>query len=267
METVVIVILAKDKAHCLPTYLRCIEQQTWPASQSHLYIRTNNNRDDTAELLAEWVEKVKGRYLSVYFDSKDVEEAVEEFSQHEWNSIRFKVLGKIRDASIQYAKDQKAHYFVTDCDNFVTPNTIDEMLKTGLPVVGPMLRRFASMYSNYHNVCDANGYFKSSDEYSTILDKRVRGLIAVDVIHCTYFIRVEVLPHVHYYTGSDKYEYVLFSDSMRNAGIQQYLDNRVYYGMLSMAETLEELEAEPWFKELSKESSIHVDETRRSLED
>ena len=42
-EFVTIAILAKDKAHTLPLYLQCIEQQTWPAQQTYLYIRTNNN--------------------------------------------------------------------------------------------------------------------------------------------------------------------------------------------------------------------------------
>ena len=42
---------------CLPLYLELIENQTYPASKIKLYIRTNNNNDDTADILEEWVRK------------------------------------------------------------------------------------------------------------------------------------------------------------------------------------------------------------------
>src|SRR5579872_6045160 len=50
-EYITIAILAKDKAHTLPLYLDCIEAQTWPKSNTYLYIRTNNNNDNTAQVL------------------------------------------------------------------------------------------------------------------------------------------------------------------------------------------------------------------------
>src|SRR5262249_21251959 len=58
LENVTIAILAKDKAHTLPLYLTCLEKQTWPKEKTNLYIRTNNNNDNTVQILKEWVEKV-----------------------------------------------------------------------------------------------------------------------------------------------------------------------------------------------------------------
>ena len=57
-EFVTIAILAKDKAHTLPLYLSCLEQQTWPANQTYLYIRTNNNNDDTVQILRDWIARM-----------------------------------------------------------------------------------------------------------------------------------------------------------------------------------------------------------------
>ena len=54
-EYVTIAILAKDKAHTLPLYLKCLERQTWPASNTYLYIRTNNNNDETVQILRDWI--------------------------------------------------------------------------------------------------------------------------------------------------------------------------------------------------------------------
>lgn len=98
---IAIAILVKDKAHTLPLYLACIEQQTWPKSKTFLYIRTNNNQDRSAEILRSWVERVRDQYAGVYFDDSDVTEEITQFKQHEWNCTRFKVLGRIRQESIK----------------------------------------------------------------------------------------------------------------------------------------------------------------------
>lgn len=248
-DLVTIAILAKDKAHILPLYLKHIEKQTYPASKIKLYIRTNNNRDNTAVILEEWIKKVEPRYSEVYFDSRDVAEPVHEYEPHEWNSLRFKVLGRLRQDSINWAKQRGTHYFVVDCDNLIIPETLETLLATGLPVVGPLLRNGddpSSYYSNYHLETDENGYFKNSPLYYEILNQKIKGLIEVDVIHCTYLIRNSILDWVSYDDGSGRYEYVIFSDVLRKSGIPQYIDNRRIYGKLTFCDTEEELRSKNW---------------------
>lgn len=237
-EYVTIAILAKDKAHVLPLYLDLIEKQTYPASKIKLYIRTNNNNDHTAVILKHWIEKVKDRYSEIYFDDSDVEERVQDYAPHEWNSIRFKVLGRIRQGSIDWALKKGTHYFVVDCDNFIVPETLEILLTTRLPVVGPLLRNGDnpnSFYSNYHYITDEDGYYKDSNYYFDILYGRIKGLIEVEVIHCTYLVRHEVLDKVCYDDGSSRYEYVIFSDILRKSGIPQYIDNRREYGSVTFS--------------------------------
>ncbi|HEY5563677.1 MAG TPA: hypothetical protein VIK72_18305 [Clostridiaceae bacterium] len=196
-ELVTIAILAKDKSHVLPLYLNLIENQTYPSSKIKLYIRTNNNRDNSAALLEKWIEKVRDRYSEVYYDSSDVEEPVQEYEPHEWNSLRFKVLGRLRQESVEWARARGTHYFVVDCDNFIIPETLEILLKTGLPVIGPFLRNgdnLLSYYSNYHFICDKNGYYEDSSLYYDIFNHTIKGLIEVEVIHCTYLIQNQVYP-------------------------------------------------------------------------
>ncbi|WP_018883880.1 glycosyltransferase family 2 protein [Paenibacillus massiliensis] len=241
-DVLTIAILAKDKAHVLPLYLKLLEQQTYPSSKINLYIRTNNNNDRTGEILKEWSEEVKGAYHEVYFDDSDVEEPVQNYSPHEWNSLKLKVLGRIRQESIQWALDRDTHYFVADCDNFIAPDTVESLLNTGMPVIGPLLRladSLESLYSNYHHQTDENGYLKSSTQYYDIFYGTTKGLIQVDVIHCTYLIRKEFLQYVQYDDESYRYEYVIFSDGLRKAGIPQYIDNRRVYGALTFVDTAE----------------------------
>lgn len=245
-EQVTIAILAKNKAHVLPLYLNLIEKQTYPASKIKLYIRTNNNLDHTTDVLEKWIDTIRDKYSEIYYDSSDVPEPVHEYGAHEWNPLRLKVLGRLRQQSVEWAQDRGTHYFIADCDNFISPDTLQTLFDTGLPVIGPLLRNGddpLSFYSNYHHATDENGYYKASKQYFDILYQSIKGLIEVDVIHCTYLIRKEVLDFVRYDDGSGRYEYVIFSDFLRKAGIPQYIDNRRIYGKLTFCDTAETFEA------------------------
>jgi hypothetical protein len=243
---ITIAILAKDKAYCLPFYLSCLEEQTWPSSHTYLYIRTNNNNDSTAKILKEWVAKVKDRYLEIYFDETDIPENIQQYAQHEWNCTRLKVLGNIRNKSLEWAQERGSHYFVADCDNFIVPHTIESMLKSNVPIVAPLLRSNCT-YSNYHADIDKNGYYRDSPNYLPLLYQQIKDLFPVPVVHCTYFIRHEVLHELTYDDDSYRYEYVIFSDTARKKNITQYLDTREVYGYLTFVDSFEALKAEPWF--------------------
>lgn len=247
IENVTIAILAKDKGYSLPAYLACIEKQTWPAEKTNLYIRTNNNKDNTVQILRDWVAKVGHRYAAVYFDDVDIETPVQNYGQHEWNEVRFKALGKIRQDSVNWSYNQNSHYFVVDCDNFIYENTLEELLKTQLPIVAPLMHTI-SRYSNFHAAVDGNGYYQESPFYNNILYQEIKGLINVPVVHCAYLIRHEFLDKIVYDDTSGRYEYIIFSDNARKKNIPQYLDNREIYGYITFAENEKELNKEPWFK-------------------
>lgn len=247
-QIITIAILAKDKAHVLPLYLACIENQTWPKEKTNLYIRTNNNNDETTNMLKRWIKKVFNNYHEVYFDDTDVSEPVQQYGQHEWNGQRFKVLGAIRQASLDWAHEHNSHYFVCDCDNFIVPETLEMLYKTNLPIVAPLLHS-ADTYSNYHADIDENGYYKRNDLYYPLLYRRIKGLVEVPVVHCTYFIRHGVLPNMCYNDESGRHEYVIFSDTARKKDIPQYLDTRKVYGRLTFAENYQELMNEPWIND------------------
>ena len=236
---VLMAILVKQKEPALPLYLECIEALDYPKSSIVLYIRTNNNTDRSEQILREWVERVGHLYASVQFDASDVADRVEQFGEHEWNTTRFKILGHIRKVSLRRTLEHDCQfYFVPDIDNFVRPCTLRELVALDLPIVAPLLRSINpdSFYSNYHAEIDANGYYKECDQYHWILNRWVRGVLEVPVVHCTYLVRADVIPELTYEDESGRHEYVVFSDSARNFGIQQYLDNRQVYGYITFGE-------------------------------
>lgn len=240
----------------MPLCLSCIENQTWPASKTYLYIRTNNNNDKTAAILHAWVERVWERYAGVYFDDSDVPEQVQKYGQHEWNYERFKVLGKIRQDSVNFAREYNTHYFVVDCDNFIQPHTQEALLGTHLPIVAPLLHTGYNLYSNYHAAIDKNGYIEDSPYYNVFWNRDIVGLVQVTVVHCTYLVRHEALDKISYDDESGRYEYVIFSDSARKNRVPQYLDTRDMYGRISFAETFEQLFRESWLFEFVGSSGV-----------
>lgn len=245
-ERVLLAILVKDKSHTLPLYLECIDRQTYPKHLISVYIRTNNNTDNSAQILREWRDKHEAEYERIVLEDQDVEQRVERFEQHEWNAERFEVLGKIRQKSIQLSIDLDCDwYFVIDADNFIQPYTLETLIDTRLTVVAPMLHMdwpSNHQYSNYHQAVDENGYFANSPWYAPVWSGAVKGLIQQPVVHTTYLIRKDVLPMVNYQDDSHRYEYVIFSDQLRKANIPQYLDNRHAYGYLTMISTAKELQ-------------------------
>lgn len=242
MEPVVFAVLAKQKAHALPLYLDCLLKQTFPLQYVHLYIRANDSTDHTDVLLDQFVCTHGDKFASVKIDLSSIDAALGDFGQHEWNTFRFAVLGRLRQQSVDYAKTLGAHYFVVDCDNFITPTVLQDMydVRHLNAVVAPMLNS-ATLYSNFHEKVDANGYMELTDAYKYIYSREVCGLLKVPVVHCTYFIPNSVLSNVSYDDGSARYEYVIFSDTLRKQNIPQYLDNRKWYGFVTFAENSHDL--------------------------
>lgn len=235
--TVMLAILAKDKGYALPLYLECIDNLDYPKDKIGIYIRSNNNRDDTVDVLKKWANRNRNIYRQIYENYSDVSEKVEEYEEHEWNKTRFCVLGKIRyDSMMKSYNEGYEYYMVVDCDNFIKPGTLKALIKSGKDVIGPFLRKDTmDAYSNYHHCVDKMGYFSSCRHYMDILNQSIRGLIEVDVIHCTYLVKCKCIPNIKYLDGSGRHEYVIFSDSCRKKGIKQYLDNTNIWGYLTFS--------------------------------
>ncbi len=251
--TVTIAILAKDKAHCLPLYLQCIERQTWPASRTHLWIRTNNNTDRTKELLREWIDRVSHRYKSIYFNDVDVAENVQDYGHHEWNALRLSVLGKMRNESLRWAIAHKSHYFTADCDNFIQPSTLESLIDADVPIIAPLLRKSDnSLWANFFAGVNSWGYMQDDFRYVPLLST-VKGIVEVPLVHCTYLIQYPYLDRLTYTDETKRYEFIIFSDSARKNNIPQYIDTRQLYGRNSEAVTAEQLSKEPWLHEFSME--------------
>lgn len=238
-SVVFIAILAKNKEYCIREYLNAIASQDYPKKSIVVYIRANNCEDNTIPMIKRWVSDNKENYLNVIENYEDIDEDVinKGKGEHDWDVHRFNVLGKIRQDSVTEAINQKAdYYFVVDCDNFLTPDTLSSLISCNMDYVGPMLittelsvhHRY---YGNYHFRTSSNGYYAKNQFCRPILHREITGLIECDVVHTCYLIKISAISRLRYLNPGDvRHEYVIWSESARKAGIKQYIDNRKFYG-------------------------------------
>ena len=240
-DEIVVAVLAKDKEYCLDFYLHCLLNQTYDKKKMHLWIRTNDNKDNTQNVLDKFVREHASKYLSVYYNNAPISESLKNYDEHEWNSERFNILGAIRQESINYAIEKNAHYFIADCDNFITKDTIEHFFNIrNLDFVGPLLKLSpTAYYANYHNKATEYGYYQDNDDYIPIWKRTYKGLVKVDTLHCTYFINNRILNDITYNDGSGRYEYAICSHALRKKGIKQYLDNTKFFGFLFLNDQIE----------------------------
>ncbi len=234
-KTVMIAILARNKAHVLPQFLNCIEKLDYDKQLISLYINTNNNQDETEKVIREWVKKNEVKYQRVIFEKHEVEDA-ESTRPHEWTPGRFKILAAIRNKSLEQAKKyQTDYYFVVDCDNFITPCTLKELVRKDKPIIAPMLKSIPEIgdyYSNYFCAVSDIGYYQDHPDYVKILHRKQVGTFKVPLVHCTYLIKSEYLDRLNYADGGPQHEFVIFARSARENNVDQYICNERNFGVL-----------------------------------
>lgn len=234
-KTVLLAILARNKAHILDKYLHCIDNLDYDKSLITVYINTNNNVDDTQEMLEKWVSEHETEYRSIIFDQHELKK-FDSNMPHEWTSERFKVLAKIRNKSMQVAKEQDCDfYFVVDCDNFIRSYTLSYLIEMDKPIIAPLLLPIPEVgdrYSNYFCAIANNGYYMDHPDYYKIFSRQKVGTFKVPVVHCTYLIKNEYLDKLNYIDGTQDYEFVIFSRTARKNRVDQYICNEFEFGEL-----------------------------------
>ena len=248
-------ILAKQKEQVLDYWLeQNLDKINYPKDKIILYFRTNNNTDNTLNIITKWISnQQENTWNNIILDSTDVPEKVEAFGIHEWNKIRFSVLGRLRQEGINKAILLNTDfYFVCDVDNFLIPDTLSILVNTiiekpDINIIAPILKcvdnnkdfKYAnSNYSNFHHPVNTHGYFMNSNIYYEILNRTNKSLHNVDLVHCTYLINKNILNMISYSDNTNDYEYVIFSRNLRKNNIQQILDTRYIYGCLTLTENL-----------------------------
>ncbi|XP_023930277.1 procollagen galactosyltransferase 1 isoform X1 [Lingula anatina] len=243
--TVMISILARNKAHALPHFLGHLEDLDYPKDRIALWIRTDHNVDKTAEMLREWLQHIYSQYHSVDFKADDDDNVQTGFPDAqgplEWSAQRFTHVMKLRQESLEKARKIWADYiFFVDADNILQNNqTLSVLTSYSQTVVAPMLNS-SSQYSNFWGGMDETGYYKRTPEYGPIRMRQMRGLYKVALVHSTFIInlRNEDSQHLAFYPPPEGYEgpyddVIIFAAIANRARVPMYIENVNFYGSLN----------------------------------
>lgn len=232
-KKVFLTILARNKGHVLPYFLQCIENLDYNKKMITVYINTNNNCDNTEKVLSDWIKKNESAYSCILFEKGEY--SLDASTPHEWTPQRLKVLANIRNKSLQKTKEYHCdYYFIVDCDNFIAPFTLKELISKDKPIIAPMLTSIpepGDVASNFFCDITENGYYQAHPDYYALLSRLKVGTFKVPLVHCTYLIKAENLDKLSYTDGdSDEYEFIIFSRHARNNGVDQYICNEKEFG-------------------------------------
>ncbi len=191
-------------------YLRSIANQTYDKNRLHLFIDVSQLDEDGRVPIDQFLSLHRPNYGNVLVYSSSIEHAHQD--------------------ALNYARHNQTDYFVADQNVILHPRTLKRLHDLNLEVVAPMLT-YDGVYSNFHAYVDVNGYYQGGEQYWRILRREVKGIHQVPVVNACYFIRHDQLKYVRYKDGTGRLEYVVFSDYLRQNLVQQYIDNRLNYGI------------------------------------
>eukprot|EP00090_Calanus_glacialis_P014493 TRINITY_DN23297_c0_g1_i1.p1 TRINITY_DN23297_c0_g1~~TRINITY_DN23297_c0_g1_i1.p1 ORF type:complete len:567 (-),score=145.41 TRINITY_DN23297_c0_g1_i1:201-1901(-) len=195
--SVFISILVRNKAHTLPYFLSLLEKQTYPKSRIILYLRSDNNQDQTIDVLDTWLSKIgpKHEYHDIIKDFRECDHAdcllEGESSPVGWSDTRFEHIMNLRQKSLELARFSLADfYFSLDADVFLTnARTLEELVTKDLLLAAPLLSSIG-LYSNFWGGMSDTYYYERTEDYRKILDHKMLGCFEVPMVHTCVLINL-----------------------------------------------------------------------------
>lgn len=189
--TVLVVILARNKEHTLPYFLTMFEQLNYPRNRMSLFIRSDHNGDATITVLEDWLLENQHKYHSanVKLDRKSESSYSNEKSPVEWTEDRFDHMIRLKEQALNIGRKMWVDYILyLDCDVFLTnPNVLRLLMLEDKPIFAPMLNSLAT-YTNFWGGMTEEYWYKRTDTYIPILERKEKGCFAVPMVHSCVFV-------------------------------------------------------------------------------
>ncbi len=231
-KTVFLSILARDNAPFLPKYLEAIDKLDYKKKHITVSIQTFNNSDETKEILQKWMQAHQNEYKEILFEEDDILN----LPPSQYSPQRFKIPGTIRNRSLKIASSKNCdYYFVVDCDNFIAPCTLKELIAKEKPIIAPLLHNFPpspDLSSNFFACVTDDGHFQEHPDYLKILKSEKVGIFKVPLVLGTCLIQKSALSKLSYIDETFDPEYIIFARSARKGSVDQYISNERDFGFM-----------------------------------
>ncbi|XP_076821530.1 procollagen galactosyltransferase 1-like [Clavelina lepadiformis] len=239
--TIFIAIFVRNKEHSLPYFLNALYNQNYSKKRMALWIVTDHNTDKSAQLLETWVKHIRNEYHRVDYESVQSEWYYEgQKSNMDWPEERHVRLLQLRQQALVKARDQWADFILyVDADNILmNPYTIWHLMSADVTIVAPALNTLGS-YSNFWCGQDERGYYKRTEDYFPIKNRRKLGTFQVPLVHSTFLIdlthndslNLQFWPLRKDY-NLDLDDIIIFSFNAKAAGIPVHVNNMHIYGYM-----------------------------------
>lgn len=235
-KTVFLAILAHENEDILPKYLGSLDALDYNKKLITLYINVGNSHDQTQEILTRWYKEHESQYSQVIFDVEEPRGEVR-VNPFVWIPQRYKIPAYIREKSVQKAQEIGSdYYFAVDCDNFIAPCTLKELISKDKPIIAPMLLNDPKSNDVLSNYCIdvakvGKTYYQGHLDHLRVYKREVVGTFPVHEIFGTYLIQSKYLEKIQFQDETNDFAYLVFSRSARKAGVDQYICNEKDFGV------------------------------------
>lgn len=242
--TILISILARNKAHTLPYFLSTLENLNYPKDRLSLWIRSDHNVDDTITILRSWILAVQNKYHSIKTEFiEDDEKYSEETGPNHWTEIRYRNIIHLRESALNYARRIWADYYLTiDCDVFLTNrNVLHYLISKNYPVIAPMLKS-NEIYSNFWYGMSEEYYYQRTEDYKPVVLRENKGCFQVPMIHSCVLVdlRTKLSDYLSYvpenipnYDGPID-DIITFAIAANRTGVPLVICNEEKFGYITM---------------------------------
>ncbi|EZA57456.1 Glycosyltransferase 25 family member [Ooceraea biroi] len=242
--TVLIAILVRNKAHTLPYFLSLLERQDYPKKRISLWICSDNNVDNSIEILNKWISSESEKYhsLNVYLNASSTGFRDERAST-DWSPHRFAHVIDLRERALNHARQIWADFiWMLDADVFlINPSTLRKLVHKEHVVAAPLLKS-DGMYSNFWAGMTAEHYYVRTDLYEPILFREKTGCHHVPMVHTAVLVDLrtresDLLSYradkLNAYDGPQD-DIITFAVGANKSGVPLFVCNDEVYGFVTV---------------------------------
>ena len=190
--TIFVALLLSNKAHTLPHFFRLFRDLHYPKDRLALFIRSDHNGDLTGDIIHKWIHTHQQDYHLVNVSVTDAQEFYpNDVGPLAWTDERFRHVMTLKEEALEEARRVWADFvWFLDGDVFITnPDTLSHLVSLEFTISAPMLKSLG-LYSNFWAGMTETFYYKRTDDYLPILDKKKTGCFEVPMIHSSVLINL-----------------------------------------------------------------------------
>ena len=242
--TVMIVMLVRNKEPYLPYTLTQLSELDYPKEKLVLWLRSDHNEDATSHLLDRWLEEFGHLYgeLDAVVDADTPRRREDETGAAHLSGDRYSAVIQMKEQALLKARRLGVDFvWFLDADVLLYDRAIlRKLIGMEKPLVAPMLDS-PDRFSNFWAGMDDQFYYRRTDRYNDIYDRKDKGCFDVHMIHsCVLvdlrepltkyltFVRAKLIPPV----GPDLDDTITFALSAQQTRLAMHVCNQDDYGQV-----------------------------------